>query len=230
MTTPRHHASLLITAGPTHEPIDRVRFIGNRSSGRLGVALAAEAASRGLNVTLLLGPVGTDPGRLGPPDTAARVVRFQTTADLQALLREHLPNNRALIMAAAVADYRPRQGRGEEKITRSSQGLTLDLEATPDLLAECASLCAGKGKTLIGFALEPRDRLRASALSKLERKRVDAVVANPLETMDAPTIEASVFWRGGAEDSTPGAIPKERFAAWLLDLMQARDVWKREEA
>lgn len=230
------HGTILVTAGPTHEPIDCVRYIGNRSSGRLGVALAAHAASRGLRVTLLLGPVGAVPEPLGPPDTSVRVIRFRTTADLQALLREQLPLHEALIMAAAVADYRPKASAAPGapgaatggKIPRSAQGLTLELEATPDLLAECGSAFAGSGKTLVGFALEPRERMRESARAKLARKRVHAIVANPLETMDAPSIEAEVFWADGAEDRTPGSISKDEFARWLLDRMVAHGVWRQE--
>ena len=93
---------LLITAGPTYEPIDAVRFIGNRSSGQLGSALADHAAKAGWEVTLLLGP-----NAILPSDNRVRVVRFQSCQDLQTLLAEHLPDCDTLVMAAAVADYRP---------------------------------------------------------------------------------------------------------------------------
>src|SRR2546423_13159940 len=95
---------MLITAGPTHEPIDAVRFIGNRSSGRLGSALAKEAASRGWEVTLLMGPGGVLPAPGHPEDSRVSVVRFRTAADLLGLLREHVPGADVLVMAAAVAD------------------------------------------------------------------------------------------------------------------------------
>jgi len=208
---------LLITAGPTQEPIDRVRYIGNRSSGKLGVALAAEAAERGLGVELLLGPVC-----MGCDDSRVRVSRFRTTAELEALLRARLPHCDALIMAAAVADFRPRApepGAQEvEKLRRSGVGLTLALDPTPDLLAMCAAL-RRPDQTLIGFALEPRAEMLASAQAKLERKNVDAIVANPLETMDAEEIEAHLIRRGAPTISTSGRIPKARFAAWLLDAL-----------
>lgn len=216
---------LLITAGPTHEPIDAVRFIGNRSSGRLGIALAERAASRGVDTTLLLGPTA-----LGPSDTRARTVRFRTTADLQALLETHLPECDVLVMAAAVADYRPRAdaasalgGSPTGKLRREKRTITLELDPTPDLLAGCAQRVRESGgrQRLIGFALEPREGLLDAARAKLARKGCDAIVANPLETMDAPTIEASLVWKDGRVVSTGGPIDKGAFADWLLDQILA---------
>ncbi|MCA9311079.1 MAG: hypothetical protein KDA21_07725 [Phycisphaerales bacterium] len=205
-----HPPALLITAGPTHEPIDAVRYIANRSSGRLGVALADAAASRGWPTTLLLGPTPREPAH-----TDVNLIRFQTADDLQVLLQQHLPTCDVLVMAAAVADFRPRAGADPHtKVRRSESGLSLELEATPDLLA----MCAGRrrpGQVLVGFALEPRDRLLASARDKLRRKGVDAIVANPLETMDADTIEAVVVTAQG-ETQAP-AMDKRDFAPWLLD-------------
>lgn len=211
---------LLITAGPTYEPIDAVRFIGNRSSGRLGVALAEHAASarggREWETTLLLGPTP-----VAPTDSRVRTLRFRTTAELGSLLDEHFPSCDVLVMAAAVADYRPiAPASGEQKIRRTDQKLVLELEPTPDLLAAC-----GRKKRpdqfVVGFALEPRERLISSATSKLERKNLDLVVANPLETMDSETIEATVMSRGGGEHRTAGAITKDAFAPWLLDQITA---------
>lgn len=202
---------ILITAGPTHEPIDAVRFIGNRSSGKLGIALAREAAARGLEVTLLLGPVCAE-APAGPS-----VFRFRTTADLEELLRAHGPRADVVIMAAAVADYRPKAAQIDGKIRRAAAGLTLELEATPDLLAELGAK-RHEGQRLIGFALEPRERLVESAKSKLERKRVDAIVANELETMDAETIRATVFTKTRSIE-TPGMMAKSAFAPWLLEVI-----------
>lgn len=218
---PSRAARILITAGPTHEPIDRVRYLGNRSSGRLGVDLAAAAHRRGAHVTLLLGPTPLSPpvgeSTASPGHTPLTVHRFQTTADLEALLIEHFPACDLLIMAAAVADWRPAATADRpEKLTRATGRLTLELEATPDLLAGCAAR-RRPGQRLVGFALEPRDRLIASARRKLERKRVDLIVANPLETMDAGTIEATLVSQDAAPVATPGPINKARFADWLLD-------------
>jgi phosphopantothenoylcysteine decarboxylase / phosphopantothenate---cysteine ligase len=215
---PRSARKLLITAGPTHEPIDAVRFLGNRSSGRVGVALADEAARRGWAVTLLLGPAPRQPS-----DSRVRVCRFRTAADLEKLLAEETPAADVLIMAAAVADYRPKvdpQFFGG-KFRRKNEVLTLQLEPTPDLLAGVASR-RRPDQFMVGFALEPREELLASARSKLERKKVDMVVGNPLETMDGETIEAMVLGKDGTEVHTPGAIDKVRFASWLMDIVQER--------
>lgn len=209
---------LLITAGPTHEPIDAVRFIGNRSSGRMGVALAAHAARRGWLVTLLLGPA-----TVHPLDTNAEIIRFRTCEDLRALLRSHAPRADVLVMAAAVADFRPKVDPAQftGKFRRTDQPMTLTLEPTPDLLAEVAAN-RRPGQTLIGFALEPREDLLASAAAKLQRKRIDMVVANPLETMDSEQIEAIVLHADQTEDRTPGRMPKGEFAPWLMDIIERR--------
>jgi phosphopantothenoylcysteine decarboxylase / phosphopantothenate---cysteine ligase len=219
---PRHAPvrRLLVTAGPTHEPIDAVRFIGNRSSGKLGIALAETAAERGWKVCLLLGPTPRTPS-----DPRVRVHRFQTTSDLQGLLSQHLSDATVLVMAAAVADFRPKVDPAAltGKNRRTEAGLTLQLEPTPDLLAGCVK-ARRPGQLLVGFALEPRDRLLESARAKLERKGIDLVVANPLETMDAPTIEATVLGRAGtslhAGRATDGPMPKTAFAVWLMRLIE----------
>lgn len=207
---------ILITAGPTQEPIDEVRFIGNRSSGRLGIALADAAAGRGWEVVLLL---GATPLECRSPQVKIR--RFRTTADLKRLLDEEFPRCDTLVMAAAVADYRPvrHEGPTPAKIRRGEGRLTLELEATPDLLAECAA-SRRPGQVLIGFALEPADRLLSSALEKVARKGLDAIVANPLATMDSPRIEAMLITRSGRRDSTPGLLNKSAFARWLLDRVE----------
>lgn len=213
MTTRR----LLITAGPTHEPIDAVRFIGNRSSGRVGVALADQAASRGWSVTLLLGPVAA-----APTDSTVRVRRFRTCSDLQALLKEEVPTAAVLVMAAAVADYRPKVDPRlfNGKFRRTSGPLTLELEPTPDLLAEVAGT-RRPDQLMVGFALEPREELEASAQAKLTRKKIDLVVGNPLQTMDSAEIEAMVLGADGSRADTPGKISKTAFAAWLMDIIDA---------
>ncbi|MEM9065102.1 MAG: phosphopantothenoylcysteine decarboxylase [Planctomycetota bacterium] len=210
---------LLITAGPTHEPIDAVRYIGNRSSGTLGVALADEAAGQGWDVTLLLGPTNKSPLHAG-----VRVERFQTTAELESLLATFFPRCDALVMAAAVADYRPRLTEVDldGKRRRTGEQVHLELEPTPDLVGGCAAQ-RKPGQTLVAFALEPRDEMLDSARRKLDRKGVDVVIANPLETMDASDIEAHAV----VADTSPlapgrttnGVIPKTAFAGWLLDVI-----------
>ncbi len=128
-------------------------------------------------------------------------------------------------MAAAVADYRPkpllnRPDALQGKLKRSEGALTLELEPTPDLLACCSKL-RRPGQTLVGFALEPRDRLMESAQSKIVRKGLDLIVANPLETMDAPTIEATLLGPSGIVAQTGGSMPKDAFADWLLDRIES---------
>lgn len=202
---------MLITAGPTHEPLDRVRYLANRSSGRMGIALAAAAARQGWQVTLLLGPSAVPP----PPDV--HTARFTTTADLQALLAEHWPGADVLVMAAAVADYRPVAATGE-KLPRGSAPLTLTLEPTPDLVAACAADRRPEQR-IVAFALEAAAELDSRAAEKLRRKGVDAIVANPLETMDAAEISGRLILADGRTVSPPAPTPlsKADFAAWLVE-------------
>lgn len=213
---------LLITAGPTHEPIDAVRFIGNRSSGRMGVAMAEAAARAGWNVTLALGPVSSR-----PVDSHIRVLQFRTAAELDAILLAEAPAADVLIMAAAVADYRPKLDPAmvNSKFRRKDQAMTLELEPTPDLLAGVSSR-RRQGQYLVGFALEPRDEMLASGRAKLERKGVDMVVANPLGTMESGDIEGVVLTRGGGEirpsmqdGARDGKLSKDAFAKWLIALI-----------
>lgn len=205
---------LLITAGPTHEPIDAVRFIGNRSSGRLGLEIARAAADRGWDVTLLLGPVGNDSAAAS--DSRIRLARFRTAEDLGGLLDRYQPEADLLILAAAVADFRPAEPATGGKLRRTEAGLTLRLEPTPDVAARAAAR-KPPGQRIVAFALEPREGLADAALAKLRRKGADRIVANPLETMDAATVEATLLGPEGPIESTPGAITKAEFATWLLD-------------
>ncbi len=207
---------LLITAGPTYEPIDAVRFVGNRSSGRLGSALADSAQDSGWKVTLLLGP-----NAVLPTNSDVEVVRFFSFLDLQSLLQTHWPQADTLIMAAAVADYRPVISPDDlgRKRKREAGDFMLRLEPTPDLLAQCAH-DARTNQLLIGFALEPKDGLIASTKEKLRRKNIDLIVANALETMDSDSIEATLLSnpdRGVPDQqSTPGLLSKAAFAQWLI--------------
>jgi len=202
-----HPRRILITAGPTHEPIDPVRYLGNRSSGQVGIALAEAAHAAGCDVRLLLGPtpLGATP--------EIHTERFVTTADLQTLLDEHFAWCDVLIMAAAVADYRPAK-TSATKLPRDAAGLTIDLEATPDLVAGCAAR-KRDDQHVIAFALEQPEALERRAREKLTRKGVGAIVANPLQTMDSGTIDAVVF-TGAGERFDAGPMSKPDFAAWLV--------------
>jgi phosphopantothenoylcysteine decarboxylase/phosphopantothenate--cysteine ligase len=204
---------VLVTAGPTEEPIDEVRFVGNRSSGRMGVALARALADVGAEVRLALGPV-----RIAPPEhDRIAVVPFRTSRDLEALLRRELPEADLVVMAAAVADYRPKHVLSG-KLRREGSGITLDLESVPDLLATTRP-ARKPGSTVIGFALEPVDLLRASALAKLERKDLAGIVANPLETMDAHDVEGTLLLRDGSVRTPDDRLSKDAFARWLAPIL-----------
>lgn len=215
--TPR----LLITAGPTHEPIDAVRYLGNRSSGRLGIALTDQADELGWPVSLLLGPT-----HLMPRSDCVRLTRFHTAADLRRALNKTLPECDILVMAAAVADYTPATADLSGKIRRSeNEALTLSLRPTPDLLSECAAR-ARADQLLVGFALEPASGLAASARAKLARKGVDLIVANPLETMESAGIDAKLLAHptlSALEAESPHPQSKLEFAAWLLPIL--RSAW-----
>ena len=215
----------LITAGPTREPLDDVRYISNRSSGRMGVALAEAAAAAGHEVTLLLGPVMAPPGLRN----AAEVVRFNTTAELEALLAERFPACDVLVMAAAVADYRlatPLRGK-----TPRGEKLRLTLEPTPDLVAGVAKT-KRSDQTVVAFALEEAAILEERAAEKMRRKGVDAIVANPLATMDAERVAAVVLTKGGRRVEPPATAgggtdgpgqSKEAFARWLVGWVSGRN-------
>src|SRR5689334_11346586 len=162
---------VVVTAGPTYEDIDPVRYVGNRSSGRMGIAIAEAAARRGARVTLVLGPTSvTVPGGLD-------VVRVRSAADMHAAVMKALPGQDAVVMSAAVADYtleRP----ADQKITKSDGPLTLTLTRTRDILADLGAQRAGTARpVLIGFAAETQDAV-ARGRRKLEAKQVDLVVAN----------------------------------------------------
>lgn len=167
---------VLVTAGGTAEAIDPVRFIGNHSTGKMGVAIAEAAVARGATVTLIVGTTSV------PLPEAAEIVEVRSTAEMRRAVLEHLPQADVLVMAAAVADFRPRRS-SETKLDRS-QGLTLELEATEDILAEASAIARAAEERpgrhsrtlLVGFAAETGSLERASA--KAVRKGVDLLVAN----------------------------------------------------
>lgn len=209
---------IIVTAGPTHEPIDGVRYLANRSSGQMGIRVAEAAAASGAPTTLLLGPT-----HLRPEEGSSMTLkRFQTTAELEALLESEWPSQDILFMAAAVADYRLSAPELTSKHERTQDGLKLDLEATPDLLMSLARN-SRPDQMRIGWALEPSTRLAERAREKLERKKLDVLVANPLETIAADSVEAVVLLAasGGPElVQTPSpSMLKGDFARWLLELI-----------
>ncbi|MBV9356472.1 MAG: bifunctional phosphopantothenoylcysteine decarboxylase/phosphopantothenate--cysteine ligase CoaBC, partial [Chloroflexi bacterium] len=161
---------LLVTAGGAREPIDPVRFIGNRSSGKMGYAIATAARDRGALVTLVSGPA-----ELEPPD-GVELCRFERVADLLKAITSRYGDADALIMVAAVADFRVAEVT-DHKLKRGSSGLALHLVPNPDLLAETARLPIPRHPVRVGFAAETDD-LERQAADKLARKQLDLIVAN----------------------------------------------------
>jgi phosphopantothenoylcysteine decarboxylase/phosphopantothenate--cysteine ligase len=159
---------ILVTAGPTWEPIDPVRFVGNRSTGRMGFAIAAEAFARGADVTLVVGP------GIVPPPEGPTVIRVGTALEMREAVLAAAPVADAVVMAAAVADFRPADP-APTKLKKGDGVPHLELVPTPDILGE---LAAGKGeRVLVGFAAETED-VEAAGREKLRRKGVDLLVAN----------------------------------------------------
>jgi len=206
--------SVLITAGPTLEDIDPVRFIGNRSSGRMGFALAAAAHAAGAQVVLISGPVSLP--------TPAGVVRIdvRSAAEMLAAVRSRVQDADIFIANAAVADYRPR-AVATDKLKKGPDARTLELVRTTDIVAEVASLPLGP--FVVGFAAETSD-LRENAQGKLDRKRLDLIVANPVGSagsgFDVDRNEAVALWSGG-ERAFP-AMTKAALASALVDLLAER--------
>jgi len=170
---------VLVTAGPTLEDIDPVRFVGNRSSGRMGFALAAEAVRRGARVTLIAGPTSVEPPPVG------EVVRVRSAAEMHRAVLEKADSADIVIMAAAVADYAPDERAGQ-KISKTDQAMTIVLKRTPDILGELGMrrLASGHGPLLVGFAAETEDVV-SRATEKLRKKHVDLIVANDVSRADA---------------------------------------------
>ena len=166
---------VLVSAGPTFEAIDPVRFIGNRSSGRMGFALAAAAARRGAQVTLVAGPVALET----PPGVERRDV--ESALEMQAVIEERVAQADLVVMAAAVADYRPAQVLQSKHKKRDGEPLELDLVPNPDILAGLRALAPRA--LLVGFAAETESLLEHAA-AKLERKRLDLIVANDVSRRD----------------------------------------------
>jgi len=205
---------VLVSAGGTREPIDSVRFLGNRSSGKMGFAVAAEAALRGADVVLVAGPT--------PLATPAGVRRIdvQTALEMRDAVLAEFEAATITVMAAAVADFRAAQP-SELKIKKEDladdSGLTLELTRNPDILAE---LCAQKGdRSVIGFAAESHD-LMASAQRKIARKGCDLLVANNISSetsgFDADDNAVVFVWPDGEIEELP-TLPKRDVAAQLLD-------------
>ena len=208
---------VVVTAGPTYEAIDPVRFIGNRSSGKMGVAVAAAAQQRGANVRLILGP-----SCVAPP-VGIETTHIESVAQLQRALDAAVADAEVVVMTAAVADYRPAHV-AEQKHKRSASGSEwqLELVANPDLLANLGRARTGTTPLLVGFAAETNDVI-ANAQAKLATKRCDLVVANNVAEPGAgfavDTNHIALVDADGVTDVPPGS--KAELAHRILDRVVA---------
>jgi len=207
---------VLVTAGPTFEDLDPVRYIGNRSSGRMGYAIAAEAARRGADVTLVTGPANLETPPVG------EVVKVRGAAEMREAVLSRAADMRVVVMAAAVADYAPLERAGQ-KVPKGGDTITLVLRKTPDILGELGQrrVATGGGPLLVGFAAET-EQVVARATAKREQKHADLIVANDVSRADAgfdvETNAVTIVGAGGAD-----ALPlqsKARVAADILDRVE----------
>ena len=207
---------MVISAGPTYEDLDPVRYIGNRSSGKMGFALAAAAAARGAQVTLVAGPV-----QLATPAGVERV-NVRSAAQMRQAVLAALPAD-IYIGAAAVSDYTPREVSGQKmKKTAQTTGLTLELVRTPDILAEVAQQ-TGALKLVVGFAAETHD-VEKYARGKLVAKRLDLVIANRVglagSGFESDDNAATAYWADGEREFAN--MSKQQLAGQLLELIGQR--------
>ncbi|MFN8176171.1 MAG: bifunctional phosphopantothenoylcysteine decarboxylase/phosphopantothenate--cysteine ligase CoaBC [Solirubrobacteraceae bacterium] len=202
---------VLVSAGGTREPIDAVRYVGNRSSGRMGVALAAGAAARGAEVTLVAANLGVD------APAGVDVVAVETAAELERACSRAFERCDVLLMAAAVSDFRP-ASPAAGKLKKSGGPPALDLEAAPDVLAGLAAR-RRPGQTLVGFAAEHGEGAIAHGRAKLGRKRLDAVVVNDVGApgigFESPENEVTIVTRDG--ERHVARAPKGEIAEAVLD-------------
>jgi phosphopantothenoylcysteine decarboxylase / phosphopantothenate---cysteine ligase len=190
---------VLITAGATREELDPVRFLSNRSSGRMGFALAEAARARGAKVTVVAGATSIQ------PPASIELLRATSAEEMRVAVMKEIPEATIFIAAAAVSDYRPTT-RAIDKMKKSAESLTLTLEPTPDILAEVAA-ARQNGLLVVGFAAETDDVIK-HARAKLERKRLDAIVANDITQdgagFDTKTNIITIIIRG---DDAPIELP-----------------------
>jgi phosphopantothenoylcysteine decarboxylase/phosphopantothenate--cysteine ligase len=214
-----HGYRVIVSAGPTVEDIDPVRFLSNRSTGRMGFAVAERAAARGAVVTLVTGPV-----ELATPTGVKRVdVRGarEMKAALDTEFGPQLDAADALIMTAAVADYAPRE-QYAHKMKKAGDAISLDLVKNPDLLAEIGAARNGTRPVLVGFAVETAepDILVAYAQKKLREKKVDIIVANPAAEAFAAATNRATFVTENAADAMP-LMSKNDLADQILDRVRS---------
>jgi phosphopantothenoylcysteine decarboxylase / phosphopantothenate---cysteine ligase len=202
--------TVLVTAGPTREPIDAARFISNPSTGKMGYALATEARNRGADVVLISGPT-----QLHPPQ-GVNHISITTAAEMHRAVQEHAHRCQIIIMAAAVSDFRPKEP-SERKIKKEGASLAITLERTEDILKGLGD--AREGQILVGFAAETDDLIR-NAGDKLKKKNLDLIVANtiglPGSGFASDMNEAILMERGGKVTDLP-RMTKAELAALIMD-------------
>ncbi len=204
---------LLITAGPTREPIDPVRYIGNRSSGKMGAALAHAALKSGHQTTVILGPISV------PFPNGARRIDVETAAQMLDAVLKEFPNHDLLIMAAAVADYRSK-AQSAAKLSREGSRI-LELEPTEDVIAAAGRIKRPDQRT-IGFSLETTPDL-SRVSGKMRQKNLDLIIYNPVATIGAESIEPSLLYPDGRIEKAPYGS-KAHFADMLLQ--RAHELFK----
>jgi len=205
--------TVLVTAGPTREPIDPVRYVTNRSSGKMGYAIAAAAHVQGANVTLISGPVALEEPR------GVEVQNIETAEEMYAATHERIADADIFIAAAAVSDYRPAD-RQPQKIKKTKDTMSIDLIRSPDILASVAAL--DDPPFTVGFAAET-ENVREYALGKLENKKLDMIVANRVGSdcgFDYDDNAAEALWNGGGKNYEKMA--KAELAHELVDLITER--------
>lgn len=206
---------LLITAGPTYEDLDPVRYLGNRSSGRMGYAIAAAAAAQGADVTLVSGPANL------PTPPGVRRIDVRSAQQMHAAVFDHLPGQAVFIATAAVADFRPRERQTSKIKKQGGTGLTLDLVQNPDILADVAA--RQPRPFVVGFAAETDD-VERYARDKLVRKRLDMIAANRVGAddcgFDSDRNALSVLWPDGGSEIA--MADKATVARQLLELILSR--------
>jgi len=207
--------TVLVTAGPTREPLDPVRFLSNRSSGKMGYALAGEALRRGARVILISGPTS-----LFPP-LGAELLPVETAADMAREVRKNLSRADVLIMAAAVADFRPAE-RSKQKIKKKEAPPALNLVPTEDILASLDRPGGRSKKVIIGFAAETVDVV-ANASRKLREKKLDLIVANDVSRkgigFDSDFNQVVIIDRNGATVESPTASKRE-ISRFVMDRVE----------
>jgi phosphopantothenoylcysteine decarboxylase/phosphopantothenate--cysteine ligase len=197
---------ILVTAGPTREKIDPVRFISNRSSGKMGYAIAEAASKRGAEVTLISGPTN-----LSPPDSV-QLVKIETADEMYNEVKKRFNETNALVMAAAVADFKPKIAE-KQKIKKAKHKDYIELADTPDILKELSRV--KKDQVLIGFSLET-DNLAENSIRKLEEKCLDIIIANDASALDSEENKAVIIRRGGGTEELP-RLRKIELAGKILD-------------